>query len=155
MCLGDYNEVIFSNEKRGGERAQWQMNNFRDAVDECRLRDISYEGYEFTFDNGQSGEDNRQSRIDRAMATDDWFDLFPYGRLFHLDREWSDHALLKVVFDRRIREEGGRRRKFRFEHVWVGRKGVKLRLKRLGSEMMVMYSQQMRVVLGIFRSGKG
>ncbi|XP_074300217.1 uncharacterized protein LOC141631449 [Silene latifolia] len=130
MCVGDYNEVIYSNEMRGEERAQWQMNNFRDVVDECELRDISYEGYEFTFDNGQSGDDNRQSRTNKAMATDAWFDLFPYGRLFHLNREWSNHAPLKVVFDGRIREEGGSRRKFRFEHVWVGEEGCEATTKR-------------------------
>ncbi|XP_074300649.1 uncharacterized protein LOC141631948 [Silene latifolia] len=71
LCVGDYNEVLFSSEMKGGESAQWQMNNFRDAVDECGLRDIPSEGYAFTFDNGQSSEDNRQSRINRAMATGD------------------------------------------------------------------------------------
>ncbi|XP_074297237.1 uncharacterized protein LOC141627941 [Silene latifolia] len=71
-----------------------------------------------------------QSRIDRAMATDDWFELFPYGRLFHLNREWSDHAPLKVVFDRRLGEEGGPRRKFRFEHVWVEEEGCEATIKR-------------------------
>ncbi|XP_074306422.1 uncharacterized protein LOC141641666 [Silene latifolia] len=67
MCIGDYNEILFADEMKGGQRAQWQMNNFREAVDNCGLADISFEGYKFTWDNGQAGEDNRQSRIDRAM----------------------------------------------------------------------------------------
>ncbi|XP_074282979.1 uncharacterized protein LOC141607521 [Silene latifolia] len=130
LCVGDYNEVLFSSEMRGGERAQWKMNNFRDAVNECGFRDLPSEGYAFTFDNGQSGENNRQSRIDRAMATGEWFDLFPYGRLFHLDRECSDHAPLRVVFDRRLRDDYGPRKKFCFEHVWVGEEGCEDTIRR-------------------------
>ncbi|XP_074299090.1 uncharacterized protein LOC141630115 [Silene latifolia] len=116
LCVGDFNEILYSTEMRGGNRAQRQMNNFRDVVDDCGLRDIPFEGYEFTFDNGQAGIDNRQCRLDRAMGTTDWFDLFPYAKLLHLDREWSDHSPLRVVIDKRVREGMGANRKFRFEH---------------------------------------
>ncbi|XP_074297688.1 uncharacterized protein LOC141628442 [Silene latifolia] len=68
MCLGDFNEILYSTEMKGGSRMQWQMNNIRDAVDECGLRDLPYEGYAFTFDNGQAGDANRQCRLDRAMV---------------------------------------------------------------------------------------
>ncbi|XP_074313546.1 uncharacterized protein LOC141648725 [Silene latifolia] len=60
VCLGDFNEILYSTEMKGGSRAQWQINNFQAAVDECGLRDIRWEGYQFTFDNGQAGADNRQ-----------------------------------------------------------------------------------------------
>ncbi|XP_074276932.1 uncharacterized protein LOC141600590 [Silene latifolia] len=91
ICIGDYNEIFFANEMTGGQRAQWQMNNFREAVDDCGLVDVRYEGYSFTWDNGQAGVDNRQSRIDRAMANN--------GRM------------------------GQRKKRFRFEQVWVGEAG--------------------------------
>ncbi|XP_074284297.1 uncharacterized protein LOC141608848 [Silene latifolia] len=68
ICIGDYNEILYANEMKGGQRAQWQMDNFREAVDDCGLVDVRYEGYSFTWDNGQAGADNRQCRIDRAMA---------------------------------------------------------------------------------------
>ncbi|KAK9675752.1 hypothetical protein RND81_11G028200 [Saponaria officinalis] len=61
ICIGDFNEILFSTEMKGGDRAQWQMNNFRDAVDECGLREVPYEGYMYTYDNGQR-EAKRQSR---------------------------------------------------------------------------------------------
>ncbi|XP_074271159.1 uncharacterized protein LOC141595086 [Silene latifolia] len=70
MCIGDFNEILYSTEMKGGMRPQWQVNNFRDAVDDCGLQDIEVEGYGFTFDNGQEGEDNRQSRLDRALCTE-------------------------------------------------------------------------------------
>ncbi|XP_074314560.1 uncharacterized protein LOC141649779 [Silene latifolia] len=66
----------------GGTRAQWQMNNFRDAVDVCELSDLDVEGYAFTFDNGQAGEDNRKCRLDRAMKNEGWRELFPYAKIW-------------------------------------------------------------------------
>ncbi|XP_074278185.1 uncharacterized protein LOC141601781 [Silene latifolia] len=59
VCIGDFNEILYANEMKGGTRAQWQMNNFREAVEDCNLTDIPFEGYEFTWDNGQAGEANR------------------------------------------------------------------------------------------------
>ncbi|XP_074301324.1 uncharacterized protein LOC141632703 [Silene latifolia] len=129
VCLGDFNEVLFLNEMKGGTRAQWQMNNFQEAVDECGLSDVKFEGYAFTWDNGQAGEANRQSRIDRAMATCEWKEKFPYARLIHLGREWSDHSLIKLLLDRR----GGTCevvRKFRFEQIWVGKDGCETAVQR-------------------------
>ncbi|XP_074299432.1 uncharacterized protein LOC141630527 [Silene latifolia] len=122
LCVGDYNEILYSTEMLGGSRAQWQMNNFQEAVDKCGLRDVQWEGYQFTWDNGQAGEANRQSMIDRALCTSSWFDLFPYAILMHLEREWSDHAPIKLVFNYRERECEPVRA-FKFEQMWVGERG--------------------------------
>ncbi|XP_074314685.1 uncharacterized protein LOC141649916 [Silene latifolia] len=106
----------------GGSRPQRQMNNFRDAIDDCGLKDVPWEGYNFSFDNGQAGEANRQCMLDRALCTAAWTDLFPFARLIYLAREWSDHAPIKLVLNRRDIEEP-RPRKFRFEQIWVGAEG--------------------------------
>ncbi|XP_074290465.1 uncharacterized protein LOC141617179 [Silene latifolia] len=129
LCIGDYNEVLYFNEMKGGSRAQWQMNNFRDAVDEVGLQDLQFQRYEYTFDNGQEGDNNRQSRIDRAMITESWSEIYPFAILFHLDREWSNHAPIKVMFDARIQDERGSKM-FRFEHIWVGEDGCEVAVTR-------------------------
>ncbi|XP_074292350.1 uncharacterized protein LOC141619219 [Silene latifolia] len=122
VCIGDFNEILFSTEMKGGSRPQRQMNNFQAAVDDCGLRDVAWEGYNFSFDNGQVGDANRQSMIDRAMCTGSWLDLFPFARLFYLEREWSDHSPIKLVLNRR-EMEGVRRRQFRFEQFWTEEEG--------------------------------
>ncbi|XP_074318255.1 uncharacterized protein LOC141655056 [Silene latifolia] len=122
ICIGDFNEILYSTEMKGGSRAQWKMNNFQSAVDDCEHRDVSWEGYQFTWDNGQAREANRQCMLDRAMCTSSWLDMFSYARLFHLDREWSDHAPIKLYCDRRDVKGNGRRR-LRFEQIWVGEEG--------------------------------
>ncbi|XP_074313725.1 uncharacterized protein LOC141648917 [Silene latifolia] len=129
MCIGDFNEVLYAIEMKSGERTQWQMNNFRDAVDECGLRDVRFEVYEFTYDNGQIGEANRQCRLNRAMGNEAWFDLFPYAKLEHLTREWSDHAPIKLWLDRRETQRG-RKKLIRFEQVWVGEDGCEEAIRR-------------------------
>ncbi|XP_074283980.1 uncharacterized protein LOC141608536 [Silene latifolia] len=129
VCVGDFNEILSANEMKGGSRAQWQMNNFRDAMDDCGLVDVQFEGYAFTWDNGQAGDTNRQSRIDRTMGTTEWLESFPYSYLIHMEREWSDHSPIKLVFDRReVKREG--MHKFRFEQVWVGEDGCEEAIRR-------------------------
>ncbi|XP_074313417.1 uncharacterized protein LOC141648588 [Silene latifolia] len=119
VCVGDFNEIFFATEMKGGNRLQWQMNNFRDAVDDCGLRDVDFDGYEFTYDNGQAEDDNRQSRLDRAMGNERWFEIFPRAKLIHMDREWSDHAPIKLLLNARDEEQGSSGgRIFRFEQMW-------------------------------------
>ncbi|XP_074266449.1 uncharacterized protein LOC141589722 [Silene latifolia] len=124
VCIGDYNEILFSTEMKGGNRPQWQMNNFREAVDACGLRDVSWEGYNFSWDNGQVGEANRQCMLDRAMCSSAWTDKFPYAQLTYMDREWSDHAPIKLCLNKR--DSGGRKKRgFKFEQIWVGEDGCR------------------------------
>ncbi|XP_074266876.1 uncharacterized protein LOC141590167 [Silene latifolia] len=60
VCIGDFNEILFSTEMKGGSRPQRQMNSFRAAVDECGL-ELPWEGYNFSYDNGQVGDRDEES----------------------------------------------------------------------------------------------
>ncbi|XP_074301321.1 uncharacterized protein LOC141632701 [Silene latifolia] len=131
LCIGDFNEILFSHEMKGGERPHWQMNNFRSAANDCGLRDVVLEGYPFTFDNGQVGADNRQCRLDRAMVTDNWLDIYPYARVKHLTQKWSDHTPLKLVLDGREGHVARRSRPFQFEQLRVGEEGCEEVIRRV------------------------
>ncbi|XP_021723977.1 uncharacterized protein LOC110691367 [Chenopodium quinoa] len=118
VCLGDFNEILFSAEKLGkNDRAEWQMENFRRALAVCRLRDVPYSGYKYTYDNGREGGENTQCRLDRALVIEDWMTCFPDAHLFHLDRDWSDHAPIKLELGTRMKERP-REKPFRFEQIW-------------------------------------
>ncbi|KAK9664698.1 hypothetical protein RND81_14G062000 [Saponaria officinalis] len=120
---GDFNEILFTTEMKGGQRSQRQMTDFREAVDDCGLRDLGYVGYGFTYDNRQADKDNRQTRLDRALATMSWNDLFPRAKLINMDREWSDHAPIKLILNDDGSTPGYKKRLFRFEQLWVGEDG--------------------------------
>lgn len=118
--LGDFNEILRGSEKKGGvDRAEWQMVNFRSAVDVCGFREVPFSGYEFTYDNGRELAENRQTRLDRAFATDEWFTSFPEAHLYNLDREWSDHAPIKLTLWRQKGRMALGEKPFRFEQFWV------------------------------------
>lgn len=43
--MGDFNEILFSHEKQGGRlRVERKMTAFREALDDCDLFDLGYEG---------------------------------------------------------------------------------------------------------------
>ncbi|KAL2924829.1 GTP-binding protein 10-like protein [Bienertia sinuspersici] len=124
VLFGGFNEILYDSDKQGGnDRAQWQMTNFREAVDVCGFREIPFKGYAFTYNNGREGEDNVQCRLDRALATNDWVDIFSNSTLLHLDREWSDHAPIKLLLRNQMSYLDKKERPFRFEQMWTTHEG--------------------------------
>ena len=50
VCIGDFNEILFIDEKQGWfDRPERQMQGFCDALDFCRLKDISFNDFPFTW----------------------------------------------------------------------------------------------------------
>lgn len=50
LCAGDFNEITKTHEKKGGRlRPDFQMKNFRDALDECGLMDLGHVGSKYTW----------------------------------------------------------------------------------------------------------
>ena len=99
----------------GGIRPHGQMQAFHDIIDECGFMDLGYVGSRFTwhkyFDNYTVLE-----RLDRAMATNDWFSKFPDTKIYHLDVTTSDHNPLWIVSEGM---ECKQKRPFRFEQMWM------------------------------------
>lgn len=83
------------------------MANFREAVVSSELRDLPFTGYEYTYDNEQEGDDIVQCRLDRALVNDDWIEMFDKAVGVNLDREWSDHASIKIVLSSGRKVRGG------------------------------------------------
>ena len=49
LCFGDFNKILFMEEKFGGvTRSQQQMSSFRNVVDYCGFQDLGYHGLDFT-----------------------------------------------------------------------------------------------------------
>lgn len=47
---GDFNEILNDDEKKGGpRRCRNLLENFRQALDDCSLRDIQFIGDKFTW----------------------------------------------------------------------------------------------------------
>ena len=100
MCIGDFNEILFADEKQGWlARLERQMQGFREALDYFRLKDMGFNGFPFTWCNRQPGDQNVWIRLDRGVASVDWMLRFPATRIHHLDAFHSDHRPLLLCAD--------------------------------------------------------
>ncbi|KAL4631902.1 hypothetical protein ACB092_04G012200 [Castanea dentata] len=120
VCMGDFNEILFADEKMGWlERPERQMQSFRDALYYCRLKDLGFNGYPFTWCNRRPGDQNTWIPLDRGVATIDWILQFPTSLIHHLDAFHSDHKPLLLCFDSEFKRFYRKGKPFRFEEMWL------------------------------------
>lgn len=78
VCIGNYNEILASEEKRRRFRKAFApMLAFRNTLLHCGLVDMGYQGNMFTWKNGRPSDAFVQEWIDRACANGACRDLFP------------------------------------------------------------------------------
>lgn len=68
------------------------MTGFREATRECGLVDVPLQGHVFTWSKSLGTEGVIEERLDRAMVTNAWMDLFPQCTLRNLTAATSDHS---------------------------------------------------------------
>ena len=94
ICIGDFNEILSVNEKQGGEpRSEWQMANFREVLDNCRLRDMGFKCARFTWCNRRDEQDQVYVRLNCGVANQEWYDLLPHFEVHHLSFANSNFKL--------------------------------------------------------------
>ena len=100
ICLGDFNEITRLGEKSGGPiRSERQMQQFRDCLDFCGLKDLGFSGLLYTWCNRRFEGNVVWVRLDRAVASPEWVLKFPAARLYHLSGLSSDHKPIWLVSD--------------------------------------------------------
>ena len=121
LCGGDFNELLKSHEKHGGRlRPYGQMEKFREVLDECNLLDLGYVGNKFTWSKNLPNGGMVWERLDRAVSTTDWIELFPATKVQTLSCVSSDHSPILIL------PEGfgiKSQRSWRFEQMWLENRG--------------------------------
>ncbi|XP_021743226.1 uncharacterized protein LOC110709322 [Chenopodium quinoa] len=75
---GDFNEFLFYGEIEGGaDRNRREVANFRDMVNDCRLRELGYTGSWYTLERGSSVNTWVRERLDRFLASSSSHRLLP------------------------------------------------------------------------------
>jgi hypothetical protein len=88
--IGDFNEILFTHEKEGGNQRPLNfMQAFRDVLSDCGLEDLGYVGDPFTWKRGRIRE-----RLDRVVTNNSWVDMHPDAMVTHLEYTRSDHRPL-------------------------------------------------------------
>ncbi|XP_038997431.1 uncharacterized protein LOC120122376 [Hibiscus syriacus] len=74
---GDFNEILFANEKLGGRRRNASdMKNFREALRGCDLWDLKPSRGWFTWSTGHTVTNHIRERIDRFVASSPWLSMY-------------------------------------------------------------------------------
>lgn len=105
------------------DHPSWLIDGFRNVVNECNLIDLPLVGYPFTWSRSRGSDNVVKERLDRALVTDSWLQLFPYVCLRNLVSSISDHSPILIV----LKEQRGyfHRRSFKFENSWLDEQGLK------------------------------
>lgn len=86
VCIGDFNEILRQEEQMGPNTCDSsQIAGFREAVDVCGLSDLGYKGLDWTFEKRVTGGQYCRVRLDRALASTSWSNLFPFASVDHFD----------------------------------------------------------------------
>ncbi|KAK2641359.1 hypothetical protein Ddye_023122 [Dipteronia dyeriana] len=87
VCIGDLNEIICDNDKRGRTDRNWRvMSDFREALEDCELKDMGFIGPKFTWRNKRNGSSMIMERLDRSFCNRGRKNLFSQ----YADHECSD-----------------------------------------------------------------
>ncbi|GAU39328.1 hypothetical protein TSUD_60790 [Trifolium subterraneum] len=81
-CInGDFNDLLSQSDKKGTHpHPNGLFMGFRQAVSDCDLTDIPIEGHQFTWIKSRGTPHVIEERLDRAMASTSWLQLFPQVR---------------------------------------------------------------------------
>ncbi|KAL5770431.1 hypothetical protein ACOSP7_014585 [Xanthoceras sorbifolium] len=106
----------------GSLKPQYQINQFRDAVDFCGFQDLGYSSSIFTWCSKRHSNDMIQERLDRFFCANNWGDLFPVSSVCHLQFWQSDHRPLTLQFgvsgSHSVRVNHPTWRRFFYEAYW-------------------------------------
>ncbi|VFQ91439.1 unnamed protein product [Cuscuta campestris] len=123
---GSKNVMEAGAEKRGGApHPPALIAAFTSTLEACDLFDLGMMGYSLTWDRCRGKPTWVEERLDRAVATVEWRNLFSEAYVSNQAMRWSDHsALFLSISGPQVRCAP---RSFRFENAWLlddGYKGV-------------------------------
>lgn len=109
ILAGDFNATVSLNERAGCVGDTVDSASFVDWIDVLNLSDMGYSGQPFTWSGGV-----RRARLDRFLALDDWFNLFPLFETSALAFLGSDHRPIMI----NSISHASIRRRFHYEICW-------------------------------------
>ncbi|XP_074326831.1 uncharacterized protein LOC141664773 [Apium graveolens] len=118
-CIaGDFNDMLFPSDKEGKhDHPQFLMHGFREAIVDSELVEIDLSGGRFTWEKGKGTTNWVRERLDRAFASDTWWQLHPLCKLSVHHIVYSDHDPIQLeLCNSNLSKKEFR---FKFENTWL------------------------------------
>lgn len=92
--MGDFNEILFSGDQRGGNFLLSRAEAFARMIDQCGMVDLHTIGGRFTWHRNCKGNRSIAKKLDRTLANIQWRLGFLEDFVEVLCRFHSDHNLI-------------------------------------------------------------
>lgn len=93
VCIGDFNDVLYQKEKRGGRLVHGSSSRGLRHFMDCKgFVDLGFSGRNFTWTNRRLGMANIRERLDRNIANVEWRTSYPNASVSHYSLTNSDHV---------------------------------------------------------------
>uniref|UniRef100_A0A803QQI1 Reverse transcriptase domain-containing protein n=1 Tax=Cannabis sativa TaxID=3483 RepID=A0A803QQI1_CANSA len=116
--IGDVNNVMSQQDKKGGRPyPRWLLEGFQSCVSDCGLVNLDVVGYQYTWEKCRGTSSWVEARLDRALVSNSWLQLFPGAILSNLEYSYSDHS--PIYLEPIIRSNHIPYHLFRFENAWL------------------------------------
>ncbi|XP_074337072.1 uncharacterized protein LOC141674252 [Apium graveolens] len=116
--IGDFNDLMTADEKEGGQsHPRNLLSGFSDAITDCGLLDLGYEGEQFNWERFRGTDRWVVERLDKGFANKEWIELFPNAIVQVHEVSTSDHKPLSLQLNRQVYMPKGHR--FQFENMWI------------------------------------
>ncbi|XP_031120221.1 uncharacterized protein LOC116023364 [Ipomoea triloba] len=126
VVVGDFNDLLFQHEKRGGNpHPDNLLRGFGEVVEDCGLSQLSIHGYQYTWERGRGTVDWMEERLDKVLAGADWCSTLPEATVSNIITRNSDHSALFLGVKDRARVQHGLQRSFKFEMAWIYDEGCR------------------------------
>jgi hypothetical protein len=112
ITVGDFNLIYKAEDKNNSNYNRAMMGRFRKLIDDLGLKDIPIHGRKFTWSNHHTNP--TLVRLDRALCTLDWENLYPNVLLQSVASEDSNHCPLLLG----LNDIKPGKKRFHFEAFW-------------------------------------
>ncbi|XP_031105286.1 uncharacterized protein LOC116010151 [Ipomoea triloba] len=126
VVVGDFNDLLFQHEKRGGNpHPDNLLRGFGEAVEDCGLTQLPLHGYQFTWERGRGTLDWMEEKLDKVLAGAEWCHILPEAAVSNITTRNSDHSAIFLGVREHMQAQRHSRRHFKFEMAWVYGEGCR------------------------------
>ncbi|KAL8124615.1 hypothetical protein AgCh_012314 [Apium graveolens] len=126
--IEDINNMVNTRDKIGGSQyPSWLIDGFNEALQDAGLIDMELVGhsrlkdskslYQYTWKKGRYTNDWMKVRLDRALTTEIWLNMFSMEKLYNLEGTTSDHSPIWLVPQVIFKVKDPYR--FKYENAWI------------------------------------